>query len=135
MPAVDKKRNRHEINLGYFAMNRIQKGAIEELVDPRLGYQSNKEVRRMTTLVAELAFLCLQQNKGNETSHGCMEPPPDCDDLALLKHKRVSSSPISVAAKWVSSNTRLNNLYENVHVKSKWKGATEKMRRKTKQES
>ncbi|KAJ0095615.1 hypothetical protein Patl1_15114 [Pistacia atlantica] len=138
MPAVDKKRNRHEINLGYFAINRIQKGAIEELVDPRLGYQSNKEVRRMTTSVAELAFLCLQQNKemrppmdvvldelkriesgewkledvkdNNDVLNG-MEPPPDCDDLALLKHKRVSSSPISIAAKWVSSNTRLNVSY------------------------
>ncbi|XP_031247692.1 LEAF RUST 10 DISEASE-RESISTANCE LOCUS RECEPTOR-LIKE PROTEIN KINASE-like 1.1 isoform X2 [Pistacia vera] len=141
MPAIDKKRNRHEINLGYFAINRIQKGAIEELVDPRLGYLSNKEVRRMTTLVAELAFLCLQQNKemrppmvvvldelkriesgewkledvkeekDNNDVLNSMEPPPDCDDLALLKDKRVSSSPISVAAKWVSSSTRLNVSY------------------------
>ena len=44
-------------------ISHIQKCAFDELIDPFLGYQSDEEVKRMTTLVAELAFLCLQQDK------------------------------------------------------------------------
>ena len=113
----------------------------EELVDPLLGYQSDEEVKRMITSVAELAFLCLQQNKemrppmdvileelkriengewqleevkeekdNNDMSRNIHPPPspPDYDNLALLKHIRAPSSPISVTAKWVSSNTTPN---------------------------
>ncbi|KAJ0094225.1 hypothetical protein Patl1_15108 [Pistacia atlantica] len=122
-------------------LNRIQKRAIEELVDPLLGYESDEEVKMMITSVAELAFLCLQQNKemrppmdvileelkriengewqledvkeernNNDMPKNIHPPPspPDCDNLALLKHIRVPSSPISVTAKWVSSNTTPN---------------------------
>ncbi|XP_031247680.1 LEAF RUST 10 DISEASE-RESISTANCE LOCUS RECEPTOR-LIKE PROTEIN KINASE-like 1.1 [Pistacia vera] len=141
MPAVDINRHRHEINLANLAVNRIQKRAIEELVDPLLGYESDEEVKIMITSVAELAFLCLQQNKemrppmdvileelkriengewqledvkeerdNNDMPKNIHVPPspPDCDNLALLKHIRVPSSPISVTAKWVSSNTTPN---------------------------
>ncbi|XP_044479908.1 LEAF RUST 10 DISEASE-RESISTANCE LOCUS RECEPTOR-LIKE PROTEIN KINASE-like 1.1 [Mangifera indica] len=141
MRAFDKKRQRHEINLGNFAINRIEKCLIEELVDTSLGYQSDEQVRRMITSVAELAFLCLQQNKemrppmdvvleelmriesgnwiledvqeekDNTDVLNSMQTPPDCDNLALLKDKRVPSSPISVAPKWVNSNTRLSVSY------------------------
>ncbi|TXG57328.1 hypothetical protein EZV62_018641 [Acer yangbiense] len=63
MPAVDISRHRHEINLANLAINRIQKQAVDELVDPCLGFHSDEEVKRTATSVAELAFLCLQQNK------------------------------------------------------------------------
>ncbi|GAV65852.1 Pkinase domain-containing protein/GUB_WAK_bind domain-containing protein/WAK_assoc domain-containing protein [Cephalotus follicularis] len=63
MPAVDIARHRHEINLSNFAINKIQKCAFDELIDPSLGHQSDEEVRRMTTSIAELAFRCLQQDK------------------------------------------------------------------------
>ncbi|KAI9168733.1 hypothetical protein LWI28_001219 [Acer negundo] len=63
MPAVDISRHRHEINLANLAINRIQKQAVDELVDPSLGFHSDEEVKRTATSVAELAFLCLQQNK------------------------------------------------------------------------
>lgn len=63
MPAVDITRHRHEINLANLAVNKIQKCAFDELIDPNLGYKSDREVTRMTTLVAELAFQCLQQEK------------------------------------------------------------------------
>lgn len=63
MPAVDMNRHRHEINLANLAINKIQKCAFDELIDPCLGFESDEEVKRMTTSVAELAFLCLQQNK------------------------------------------------------------------------
>ncbi|XP_027151536.1 LEAF RUST 10 DISEASE-RESISTANCE LOCUS RECEPTOR-LIKE PROTEIN KINASE-like 1.2 isoform X1 [Coffea eugenioides] len=63
MPAVDISRHRHEINLANLAINRIQKCAFDELIDPSLEYKSDTEVWRMTTSVAELAFRCLQLEK------------------------------------------------------------------------
>ncbi|XVF84761.1 hypothetical protein PTKIN_Ptkin17bG0065000 [Pterospermum kingtungense] len=63
MPAVDITRHRHEINLANLAINKIQKCAFDELIDPNLGYKSDAEITRMTTSVAELAFQCLQQEK------------------------------------------------------------------------
>ncbi|KAL5761247.1 hypothetical protein ACOSQ2_020085 [Xanthoceras sorbifolium] len=63
MPAVDISRHRNEINLANLAINKIQKGAVNELVDPCLGFHSDEKVKWMATTVAELAFLCLQQNK------------------------------------------------------------------------
>ncbi|CAN4124855.1 unnamed protein product [Withania somnifera] len=59
-PAVDMNRHMHEINLANYAMNRILKCAFDEVIDPSLGYETDAEVRRMTTSVAELAFQCLQ---------------------------------------------------------------------------
>ncbi|KAK6157643.1 hypothetical protein DH2020_011891 [Rehmannia glutinosa] len=41
----------------------IQRCAFDELIDPSLGYDSDAEVTRMTTSVAELAFRCLQLDK------------------------------------------------------------------------
>ncbi|XP_037497366.1 LEAF RUST 10 DISEASE-RESISTANCE LOCUS RECEPTOR-LIKE PROTEIN KINASE-like 1.1 isoform X2 [Jatropha curcas] len=63
MPAVDMSRHRHEINLANLAMNKIRKREFDELIDPRLGHHLDKEVNRMITSVAELAFQCLQQDK------------------------------------------------------------------------
>ncbi|KAG8382856.1 hypothetical protein BUALT_Bualt05G0122800 [Buddleja alternifolia] len=63
MPAVDISRHRHEINLANLALNRIQRCAFDELIDPSLGYKSDPDVARMTTSVAELAFRCLQLEK------------------------------------------------------------------------
>ncbi|XP_034675721.1 LEAF RUST 10 DISEASE-RESISTANCE LOCUS RECEPTOR-LIKE PROTEIN KINASE-like 1.1 isoform X1 [Vitis riparia] len=63
LPAVDISRHRHEINLSNYAINKIQKCAFHELIDPHLGFNSDLAVNRMTTLVAELAFRCLQPDK------------------------------------------------------------------------
>ncbi|KAI9168961.1 hypothetical protein LWI28_004543 [Acer negundo] len=63
MPAVDMSRHATEINLANLAINRIQKRAVDELIDPCLGSHSDEEVKRMATSVAELAFLCLQQSR------------------------------------------------------------------------
>ncbi|KAL0463547.1 UNVERIFIED_CONTAM: LEAF RUST 10 DISEASE-RESISTANCE LOCUS RECEPTOR-LIKE PROTEIN KINASE-like 1.1 [Sesamum latifolium] len=60
MPAVDISRHRHEINLANLAVSRIQRCAFDELIDSSLGYETDAEVMRMTTSVAELAFRCLQ---------------------------------------------------------------------------
>ncbi|PIN14984.1 Serine/threonine protein kinase [Handroanthus impetiginosus] len=63
MPAVDITRHGHEINLANLAVNRIQQCAFDELIDSSLGYDSDGEVTRMTTSVAELALRCLQLEK------------------------------------------------------------------------
>jgi serine/threonine protein kinase len=72
MPAVDISRHRDEINLANLAVNRIQKSAFRELIDPGLGFETDSEVERMTTSVAELAFRCLQSN---------MEMRPDMEEV------------------------------------------------------
>ncbi|CAN6336897.1 unnamed protein product [Urochloa humidicola] len=67
-PAVDVTRDRSEINLAGMAVNRIQRRQLEQLVDVELGYGSDEATRKEMTMVAELAFRCLQQN-------GEMRPP------------------------------------------------------------
>ncbi|XP_073117107.1 LEAF RUST 10 DISEASE-RESISTANCEUS RECEPTOR-LIKE PROTEIN KINASE-like 1.1 [Elaeis guineensis] len=59
-PAVDTNRTLHEINLSNMTISKIQNCQLEQLVDPNLGYQSDWEMKTMITLVAELAFRCLQ---------------------------------------------------------------------------
>ncbi|KAG8055800.1 hypothetical protein GUJ93_ZPchr0001g32536 [Zizania palustris] len=61
-PAVDITRKRNEINLAGMAINRIQSCELEQLVDLELGYNSDPATKKMMTMVAELAFRCLQQN-------------------------------------------------------------------------
>lgn len=63
LPAVDTSRKRHEINLADLAVNKIQRCVFHEVIDKSLGFDSDYEVLRMTTSVAELAFLCLQMEK------------------------------------------------------------------------
>ncbi|XP_043694636.1 LEAF RUST 10 DISEASE-RESISTANCE LOCUS RECEPTOR-LIKE PROTEIN KINASE-like 1.1 [Telopea speciosissima] len=62
-PAVDISRHRDEINLANMAMNKIQNGDLKELVDPCLGFESDSTTRRIVTVVAELAFRCLQHEQ------------------------------------------------------------------------
>ncbi|XP_072993955.1 LEAF RUST 10 DISEASE-RESISTANCEUS RECEPTOR-LIKE PROTEIN KINASE-like 1.2 [Typha latifolia] len=76
-PAVDITRSRDEINLANLAVRRIQKCELEQLVDPELGYDSDSAVKKMITMVAELAFRCLQPD-------GDMRPPIR-EVLELLK--------------------------------------------------
>jgi hypothetical protein len=67
-PAVDISRDRDEINLAGMAVGRIQRSQLDQLVDIELGYGSDEATRLAMTMVAELAFRCLQQN-------GEMRPP------------------------------------------------------------
>ncbi|KAJ0830902.1 putative protein kinase RLK-Pelle-WAK-LRK10L-1 family [Helianthus annuus] len=60
MVAVDLNRSQDEIGLANLALNRIQRCAIDELIDPVLGSDTNPETMNKITLVAELAFKCLQ---------------------------------------------------------------------------
>ncbi|XP_010316315.2 LEAF RUST 10 DISEASE-RESISTANCEUS RECEPTOR-LIKE PROTEIN KINASE-like 1.4 isoform X1 [Solanum lycopersicum] len=114
LEAVDTNRHRHDINLSNMAVNKIQGHSIHELVDPTLGFSTNSSVRRMTTLVAELAFRCLQQERdlrpsmqevletlrgiqnGESKAHNAEVLDIVVDDAGLLKDSL--SSPDSVAA-------------------------------------
>uniref|UniRef100_A0A3N7ESQ1 non-specific serine/threonine protein kinase n=1 Tax=Populus trichocarpa TaxID=3694 RepID=A0A3N7ESQ1_POPTR len=63
LEAVDTNRHRHDINLSIMAVKKIQNQALNELVDPFLGFDKDFVVRKMVTSVAELAFRCLQQQR------------------------------------------------------------------------
>ncbi|CAK9141601.1 unnamed protein product [Ilex paraguariensis] len=113
LQAVDTNRHRHDINLSNMAINKIQNRALHELVDPTLGFEKNTSVRRMTTLVAELAFRCLQQERDmrpsmdevlkslkgiqNEELNSLAAEVVDIlvDDIALLKDSHPPLSPNS----------------------------------------
>ncbi|KAG6779151.1 hypothetical protein POTOM_015522 [Populus tomentosa] len=63
LEAVDTNRHRHDINLSIMAVKKIQNHALNELVDPFLGFDKDFGVRKMVTSVAELAFRCLQHER------------------------------------------------------------------------
>ncbi|KAH0449702.1 hypothetical protein IEQ34_020394 [Dendrobium chrysotoxum] len=122
-PAVDFGRDRFEINLSTMAVNRIQKGNLEELMDQKLGFDSDMKTKRMMKLVAELAFRCLQVDRE-------MRPPikevlevlKGIQSGALLEHSseqlvsnagrdsdKRPSSPESVTEKWASRSSTPNS--------------------------
>ncbi|EXC20517.1 putative serine/threonine-protein kinase [Morus notabilis] len=123
LQAVDTNRHRHDINLANMAVTRIQNHAVNELVDPCLGFESDDNIRRTTTAVAELAFRCLQHERdmrpsmdevlttlkaiGNQEFVTQKAEVVDIrsDDTALLKNLPPPLSPDSVVNdKWVSSS-------------------------------
>lgn len=124
-PAVDTSRHDHEINLACMAISKIHKHALNELVDPTLGFDSDYEVRRMITQVAELAFRCLQDDKEIRPAMGevldwlrgiqteeckgekVVEVDTPTDDEVLLK-KMPPYSPDDVTEAWESRTTTPN---------------------------
>ncbi|KAL3640416.1 hypothetical protein CASFOL_015384 [Castilleja foliolosa] len=116
LEAVDTDRHRHDINLSNMAVNKIQNRMLHELVDSNLRFETDKDVRRMVTLVAEIAFRCLQQERDmrpsmeevleelrgiqNEdlNSNGVEILDITDDDIELLNGIMIPASPESVAA-------------------------------------
>ncbi|XP_031122318.1 LEAF RUST 10 DISEASE-RESISTANCE LOCUS RECEPTOR-LIKE PROTEIN KINASE-like 1.2 isoform X2 [Ipomoea triloba] len=109
MPAVDITRHRHEINLSNLAMNRIVRRAFDELIDPCLGFETDAEIMRMTTCVAELAFRCLQHEKD-------MRPTMDevLETLKEIQGSGVNSNVERETSK--NSNNNNNNVSGSVQV-------------------
>ncbi|CAL5396616.1 unnamed protein product [Camellia sinensis] len=135
MTAVDISRHRHEINLANLAINRIRHRAFNELIDPSLGFESDSSIERMTTMVAEVAFQCLQlekemrptmeevlralkeiQDSKDENTGDVIEnagvltstrppPSPEGDNIVLLKNGKELPSPDAVTDRWVSSSS------------------------------
>ncbi|RWR82057.1 Protein kinase domain-containing protein [Cinnamomum micranthum f. kanehirae] len=124
-PAVDISRHRHEINLASMAISKIVNSELNELVDPTLGFESDHRVRTMITLVAGLAFRCLQDDKENrpsmeevfESLRGIVseeynvekveEVNTPADDEVMLK-KMPPLSPDAVTDAWESRTTTTN---------------------------
>ncbi|XP_073007837.1 LEAF RUST 10 DISEASE-RESISTANCEUS RECEPTOR-LIKE PROTEIN KINASE-like 1.1 [Typha latifolia] len=126
-PAVDITRSRDEINLANMAMRRIQKCELEKLVDPELGYDSDLAIKKMITMVAELAFRCLQhggdmrppirevlevlkgiEREGYKVEDGEASDEIERDCAGLLKNT-AQFSPDSVIHEWESRTTTSNN--------------------------
>ncbi|KAH7571121.1 hypothetical protein JRO89_XS05G0256100 [Xanthoceras sorbifolium] len=106
MPAVDISRHKNEVNLANLAINRILKCAVDELIDPCLGFHSDEEVKTMAYSVVELAFLCLQQDKEMRPSMDvvleelkrikngeCKLKEEDDDDKEVLKSMQQQPAP------------------------------------------
>ncbi|KAK7319150.1 hypothetical protein RJT34_03868 [Clitoria ternatea] len=125
-PAVDMSRHRHEINLSNMAITKIQSGALHELVDPSLGFESDFKIRKMITAVAELAFQCLQGSKDvrpsmvevldrleDIRSEGRYKTKAEVldiseDDAALLKNEPPPPSPDSNRVSIISTTPNGN---------------------------
>ncbi|KAL4573391.1 hypothetical protein LXL04_020194 [Taraxacum kok-saghyz] len=119
-PAVDITRHRQEINLSNMALNKIRNDALGELVDPSLGFETDYEVRKMISAVAELAFRCLSNERDNrppmkevlenlisfQNGEGYNKEKEghvfDDDSLSLKDHSQ-TMSPDSVAIAWSTS--------------------------------
>ncbi|PIN03329.1 Serine/threonine protein kinase [Handroanthus impetiginosus] len=130
LQAVDTNRHRLDINLANMAVNKIQNHTLHELVDSSLGFETNSTVRRMATLIAELAFRCLQQERDmrpsmqevldalrriqNEDLNAHKVEIVDIsadEDTGLLKGVVDPPSPDSVATdKWASGLTPNSSL-------------------------
>ncbi|KAM4084465.1 hypothetical protein ACB094_08G134500 [Castanea mollissima] len=133
LPAVDIFRHKHEINLADLAVNKIEKCAFHELIDPHLGFESDDGVRTMTILVAKLAFQCLQQHtetrpsmdevleglkkiqsgkdahEDQEMAYDAQQPAsPDLDEVRVLRNKRLPVSIEDVTDFWTSRPTTPN---------------------------
>ncbi|KAL6973567.1 hypothetical protein U1Q18_027752 [Sarracenia purpurea var. burkii] len=127
-PAVDITRHRHEINLSHMAISKIQNQLLHEFVDPLLGFESDYEVRRMVTDVAELAFQCLQNERDMRPSmekvleglkrikngefcsmRMAEEVDVPADEVVLLKSDPPTFSPDSVTEILDKKGGRKNN--------------------------
>ncbi|KAM0012224.1 putative protein kinase RLK-Pelle-WAK-LRK10L-1 family [Helianthus debilis subsp. tardiflorus] len=139
MVAVDLDRSPDEISLANLALNKIQRRAIDELIDPVLRSDTNPETMNMITLVAELAFRCLQYDSDmrpsmNEVLDVLMDiqavgridvydsigdfqtvnvlPLPETNETndAVVLLKDFRPSPVSVTYEWQSSSSASSTL-------------------------
>nr|KAJ0218935.1 hypothetical protein LSAT_V11C300124200 [Lactuca sativa] len=136
MRAVDLNRSEDEISLANLALNKIQRCALDQLMDPDLGSDSDAETLRMITSVAELAFQCLQYYSEmrptmNEVldalediqSHGRIDsddsirdlekakpPPPSEASNKTVLLKDFLPSPVSITSEWHSASTTSTTL-------------------------
>nr|KAJ0217846.1 hypothetical protein LSAT_V11C300124150 [Lactuca sativa] len=123
MVAVDLNRSQDEISLANLALNRIQIGALDQLIDPViLGSDPDAEIMRTIPSVAELAFRCLQYySEMRPTMNEVLDvlediqslgriddddskplPPSETSDTAVLLKE---FPPAPVSGEWLSDCT------------------------------
>ncbi|RWW13220.1 hypothetical protein GW17_00023084 [Ensete ventricosum] len=124
--AIDITRQRSEIHLANMAITKIQNHELEDLVDPELWCPSDEVTKIMITMVAELAFRCLQldgdmrppikevleglraiESKAYKTEKKEKNDVWTQDDATGARNIAVSS-PDSVTGKWMSQSTTPN---------------------------
>ncbi|KAJ7547596.1 hypothetical protein O6H91_08G093800 [Diphasiastrum complanatum] len=103
--AVDISRERKEINLASLAISKIQGGALDELVDPKLEIESKPEVKQMVTSVAELAFCCLSQEKDDRP---CMKEVSEKLEQILQQ---------GYGPSWISPQENLTTVMDNSEIR------------------
>ncbi|KAJ0667437.1 putative protein kinase RLK-Pelle-WAK-LRK10L-1 family [Helianthus annuus] len=139
MAPVDLNRSQDDISLANLALNRIKRSAIDQLIDPVLGFDSNPEIKNMITSVAELAFRCLQyHSEMRPTMHEVLDVlmeiqaerridvrdnikdletlnPPALTEIkdSVFLLKDFPPSPVSVSSEWQSNNTASTTLSSN----------------------
>eukprot|EP01018_Ginkgo_biloba_P024714 Gb_23983 [translate_table: standard] len=122
--AVDITRERKEISLANLAVSKIRSGALHELVDPQLGFESDLLVKAMVKSVAELSLKCLAAEKDDRPC--MMEVVSELEQIYQMGYGRPETiqtrlpssrctcslvtgmqqvSPNSVQAKWSTSNS------------------------------
>ncbi|KAK9064562.1 hypothetical protein SSX86_015944 [Deinandra increscens subsp. villosa] len=137
MVAFDLNRSQGEISLATLALNRIQRGAVDQLIDPVL--DTNPKIMNMITLVAELAFRCLQHDSemrptmnevldvlidiqvvGRVDSHDSIRDLQTVNEFhlsetndAVILLKDFQPSPVSVTCEWQSNNSTSTTLSSN----------------------
>nr|GEV85303.1 hypothetical protein [Tanacetum cinerariifolium] len=114
--------SKEEIILANLALNRIQRCEVDELIDPVLVTDSNRELMTMITSIAELAFRCLQYDSEMRPTMSEVwdvlmdiqaEGRADADDLRpssktndiMVLLKNYLPSPVSVIGEWQSENS------------------------------
>ncbi|XP_064962327.1 LEAF RUST 10 DISEASE-RESISTANCE LOCUS RECEPTOR-LIKE PROTEIN KINASE-like 1.2 [Musa acuminata AAA Group] len=126
-PAVDVSRQSRDINLANMAIDKIQKQELDQLVDPKLWFRSDCNIRTMIERVAGVAFRCLQAEKemrppikevlevlkgiedeGRNGAKGVEADATVNDEDCLLRKKSPPHSPDSVATRWESKSTTPN---------------------------
>ncbi|AES62868.2 putative transferase, protein kinase RLK-Pelle-WAK-LRK10L-1 family [Medicago truncatula] len=105
MTVIDSAREREEVNLANLAAKKIRNGAVGELVDPSLGFESDSEVNRMVTSVAELAFQCVL---------GDMELRPSMDEV-LQELKKIDGGNFEFDHLEKVHDSVGSSRYEEVH--------------------
>ncbi|KAK4279847.1 hypothetical protein QN277_011558 [Acacia crassicarpa] len=132
LQAVDVSRSDRDINLANMAVDKIQNKAVNELVDPYLGFETDNGVREMVIGVTELAFRCLQKERdmrpsmkevvavlreiqgrkndnvkdnNNNKEVVMMKMDHKVEEMVLLKNGSTPVSSNSVSDDWVSFST------------------------------
>lgn len=127
-PPIDLQRERSDINLANMAIAKIQNHELVDLLDKELWHPNDEATRMRITMVAELAFRCLQANGDlrpsiKEVLHELIaienvtsDSGKQADDAAALVQDDASliqniaaCSPDTVASKWVSQSTASNS--------------------------
>ncbi|XP_042382954.1 LEAF RUST 10 DISEASE-RESISTANCE LOCUS RECEPTOR-LIKE PROTEIN KINASE-like 1.2 [Zingiber officinale] len=121
-PPIDLRRERSDINLANMAIAKIQNHELVDLVDPELWHPNDEVTRMRITMVAELAFRCLQADGDlrpsikevldeliaiEKVTSGKLQAEDAAlvqDDASLMQNI-VKCSPDTVAGKWVSQST------------------------------